>query len=426
MKKAELKKLADKFGFSVSDAEAFLRTMREGDIPVATDRPAHLFDNKAPEAIIKALSDYRESQNTKWRTNIVKMRKWSTDEFIAFATTNAVNLQLLSPMLESEQTKLNADAQLKAEIDAHNKQCSEQYNKMQTEFINKMQRKNVLYEGDIFPSTYYKNNTINDYKKLSADIQWPTRDLRAQIAIKSLQKRNITTLKLIGLHVDSDTSTVYAVLRRLDKITRIQAESVLSDATLNMLKDTVNLSNLQHITYATENKFANCKLHWARTPIESYTTAEELIEFINCIRSYKLVFGYYLQDIMNTWHFVQAGDVLEATDPRRKGPALFNYIKSIRVTSYPTEFLFTRSAPERPPTPPKRPFAPRNTTSATIKKWCAILEIAPDERFNKEVVKANYKRLALLWHPDRNMDDIANATTKMQALNEAYDGIMSD
>jgi hypothetical protein len=388
-----------------------------------------MFDNKTPETILKALAEYRESQKAKWRTNATKMRKWSTDEFIAFAATNAVNLQLLSPILEKEQTAHNVAAQQKADIEAHNRKCTEHLDAVRAEFFNKIKCKGVICEGDILPDHVFAGN-IGNYKKISeSDLTWTMHDNYGFIALDTVKKQTVKTLRLRGLHIDSDTNTTYAVLDRHAHDKRHNAERTLSNEELKHIVSNTYISHLQCITYCKRDININdmyLRGTWKYTPIESYTSADELIQFIGGGRARRLVFGYYLQDADYKWHFVQAGEVLESSDLRRKGAALFEYIKSIHVTTYPAEFVLvkptrnTRASSPPPARPPSQPFA----SAAMLKKWCDILEVTLVERFNKELVKANYKRLALKWHPDRNMDDIA--TAKMQALNEAYNRIIND
>ena len=56
---------------------------------------------------------------------------------------------------------------------------------------------------------------------------------------------------------------------------------------------------------------------------------------------------------------------------------------------------------------------------ATAKKsYHEVLEISQDATF--EDVRKSYKRLCLLWHPDKNPDKIDEATKKMQEIGEAY------
>ncbi|MBI5667146.1 MAG: DnaJ domain-containing protein [Chloroflexi bacterium] len=49
-----------------------------------------------------------------------------------------------------------------------------------------------------------------------------------------------------------------------------------------------------------------------------------------------------------------------------------------------------------------------------------LLELAADA--DADTVKVAYRRLARLYHPDINQS--ADATAKMQAINEAYEQIM--
>lgn len=47
-----------------------------------------------------------------------------------------------------------------------------------------------------------------------------------------------------------------------------------------------------------------------------------------------------------------------------------------------------------------------------------ILEISPTAR--DEEVKQAYRRLAMLWHPDRNRGNARAAEFKLKSINEAY------
>jgi hypothetical protein len=64
----------------------------------------------------------------------------------------------------------------------------------------------------------------------------------------------------------------------------------------------------------------------------------------------------------------------------------------------------------------KRPLP----TAAAIKIYYEVLKISHNA--DQETVKKAYRKLALKYHPDYNKS--ADATKKMQQLNEAYDGIM--
>src|SRR5665213_125517 len=50
--------------------------------------------------------------------------------------------------------------------------------------------------------------------------------------------------------------------------------------------------------------------------------------------------------------------------------------------------------------------------------WYAVLEVNPDA--SPEVIKAAYKVLAMLHHPDRPTDDV-DPTARMQLINQAYE-----
>ncbi|KAF9267906.1 DnaJ-domain-containing protein [Marasmius fiardii PR-910] len=67
-----------------------------------------------------------------------------------------------------------------------------------------------------------------------------------------------------------------------------------------------------------------------------------------------------------------------------------------------------------PPTPSIKQSQPQN--------WYKVLGVRNDA--SKEDIKAAYKKLALIWHPDRHVDDKNLATTKFAEINNAYRAIM--
>ncbi|XP_074580047.1 uncharacterized protein LOC141836453 [Curcuma longa] len=53
----------------------------------------------------------------------------------------------------------------------------------------------------------------------------------------------------------------------------------------------------------------------------------------------------------------------------------------------------------------------------SIKDYYKVLEVDYDA--NEEVIRFNYRRLALRWHPDKHKGN-SDATAKFQEINEAY------
>ena len=53
----------------------------------------------------------------------------------------------------------------------------------------------------------------------------------------------------------------------------------------------------------------------------------------------------------------------------------------------------------------------------------SILNIDP--KSSSDIIKKAYKKQALLWHPDRNIDNIEQATVKFKQINLAYQ-VLSD
>jgi preprotein translocase subunit Sec63 len=53
------------------------------------------------------------------------------------------------------------------------------------------------------------------------------------------------------------------------------------------------------------------------------------------------------------------------------------------------------------------------------KDYYKILEVDYDA--TEELIRLNYRKLALKWHPDKHKGDSA-ATEKFQEINEAYNG----
>lgn len=58
---------------------------------------------------------------------------------------------------------------------------------------------------------------------------------------------------------------------------------------------------------------------------------------------------------------------------------------------------------------------------AELQRHFAVLDIA--ESSSDEAIRLHYKRLARLWHPDKNRENQEEATAKFQAINAAYDAI---
>lgn len=58
-----------------------------------------------------------------------------------------------------------------------------------------------------------------------------------------------------------------------------------------------------------------------------------------------------------------------------------------------------------------------------IKKYYDILNI--DTMSTDEQIKKAYKKLAMKWHPDKNLDNLEVAKQKFQEINEAYDKLIN-
>lgn len=58
-----------------------------------------------------------------------------------------------------------------------------------------------------------------------------------------------------------------------------------------------------------------------------------------------------------------------------------------------------------------------------MKKYYAIFNISPMS--THEEIKKAYKKLAMKWHPDKNLDNVEVAKQKFQEINEAYDKIIN-
>lgn len=52
-----------------------------------------------------------------------------------------------------------------------------------------------------------------------------------------------------------------------------------------------------------------------------------------------------------------------------------------------------------------------------------VLEI--DRDADDAIIKTAYRKLALRWHPDKNMDNLETAKTKFQIIQQAYE-VLSD
>ncbi|KAL6527645.1 hypothetical protein OROMI_029456 [Orobanche minor] len=56
------------------------------------------------------------------------------------------------------------------------------------------------------------------------------------------------------------------------------------------------------------------------------------------------------------------------------------------------------------------------------KDYYKVLEVDPDA--SEEIIRTNYIRLALKWHPDKQKNE-DTTTSKFQEINEAYQGVVS-
>ncbi|XWS25356.1 hypothetical protein CRYUN_Cryun27aG0062000 [Craigia yunnanensis] len=84
---------------------------------------------------------------------------------------------------------------------------------------------------------------------------------------------------------------------------------------------------------------------------------------------------------------------------------------------------------DNPPQEPQQPEQDSNLNFDFLsllskpKDYYKILEVGYDS--TEDVIRSNYIRLALKWHPDKQKDDGNRATLRFQEINEAYQ-VLSD
>mmetsp|Transcript_83097 Transcript_83097/g.151995 ORF Transcript_83097/g.151995 Transcript_83097/m.151995 type:complete len:248 (+) Transcript_83097:69-812(+) len=81
------------------------------------------------------------------------------------------------------------------------------------------------------------------------------------------------------------------------------------------------------------------------------------------------------------------------------------------------EAIFSREKSDSGPSPVK----PRTLEFPELRRHFATLDIS--ETSSDEAIRRHYRRLARVWHPDKNPDNTETAKAKFQAINDAYSAI---
>jgi hypothetical protein len=131
---------------------------------------------------------------------------------------------------------------------------------------------------------------------------------------------------------------------------------------------------------------------------------------------------------------VKPGDMIAAVN--RKAATSDTMLLLIKMTGKGEDLVFTidpgaEAFDARPSTGPasvpepanvdgKRQMAKRDAYPE-LKPHFATLGISPTS--SDEAIRRYYKRLARIWHPDKNPDILEKATERFQAINTAYEAI---
>lgn len=373
--KSNTDRLSEKYGFSTAEANTFLKIQKESTNARITvfnlgntdpsQYPA-MFNGVPVPIIREALKAYCAAHKPTLKSNIGTY--CDVKGAIKILQENNISPNLLEPYLTP----------LKTAFDAEKITYKEKQNTNETKF------KNQLHMGDILISTI-DNVFMEDTGKI----------------ILKYAKNKYTILKFCHIHEDIDRKILNISIRRINH-------------------NEVNTEATDITKMCSDYTIHSCTYHY----ITNTEKTDEIIALMQKLRTYTLQFGHTVYDYEHTNHFVAMGDPLPTDDIRRNNNYLFEYVTQLRITSYPTGFVFNRPPPPPPPPPEEPKPSPRPKSeplNPKIVQWCKLLGIANNDHKDLNKIKAAYRLKALKYHPDRN--PAPQSTAIFQAIQQAYEGL---